>query len=279
LRRRIVAATFNSIEGHGIRANVDPVLIEICDFPRGLDIQTNTRSAPGFECKEVSPVRLISLNVGRPRLVVYRGKTINTGIFKQPISGPVQLQSLNVDGDRQADLSVHGGIYKAVYAYPSEHYPFWRQEIPDVDLPWGMFGENLTTAGLSEDELHVGDRLQIGSSIVMVRQPRTPCYKLAAKFQRDDMIERFLLSGRSGFYFSVEQEGSVAAEDAFELLTRNQDAITISEMNRLFVREKYHQDLLRKAVHTAALPENWREYFAERLNQPAVASGSTSESR
>jgi len=224
-------------------------------------------------------VRLISLNVGRPRLVVYRGKTINTGIFKQPISGPVQLQSLNVDGDRQADLSVHGGIYKAVYAYPSEHYPFWRQEIPDVDLPWGMFGENLTTAGLSEDELHVGDRLQIGSSIVMVRQPRTPCYKLAAKFQRDDIIERFLLSGRSGFYFSVEQEGSVAAEDAFELLTRNPDAITISEMNRLFVREKYNQDLLRKAVHTAALPENWREYFAERLNQPAVASGSTSESR
>ncbi len=224
-------------------------------------------------------MRLISLNVGRPRLVVYRGKTINTGIFKQPISGPVQLQSLNVDGDRQADLSVHGGIYKAVYAYPSEHYPFWRQEIPDVDLPWGMFGENLTTAGLSEDELHVGDRLQIGSSILMVRQPRTPCYKLAAKFQRDDIIERFLLSGRSGFYFSVEQEGSVAAEDAFELLARNQDAITISEMNRLFVREKHNQDLLRKAVHTAALPENWREYFAERLNQPAVASGSPSESR
>jgi MOSC domain-containing protein YiiM len=202
--------------------------------------------------------------------VVYNGKTINTGIFKQPISGPVQLRSLNLDGDRQADLSVHGGIFKAVYAYPSEHYRFWRQEIPGADLPWGVFGENFTTAGLSEDELHVGDRLQIGSSIVMVRQPRTPCYKLAAKFQRDDMIERFLLSGRSGFYFSVEQEGSVAAEDAFQLLTRNQDGITISEMNRLFVREKYNQDLLRKAVHTAALPENWREYFAERLDQAAV---------
>jgi MOSC domain-containing protein YiiM len=224
-------------------------------------------------------VRLISLNVGRPRLAVYNGKTINTGIFKQPISGPVQLRSLNLDGDRQADLSVHGGIYKAVYGYPSEHYSFWRQEMPGVDLPWGMFGENFTTAGLSEDELHVGDRLQIGSSIVMVRQPRTPCYKLAAKFQRDDMIDRFLLSGRSGFYFSVEQEGSVAAEDVFQLLTRNQEGITISEMNRLFVREKYNQDLLRKAVHTAALPENWREYFAERLGQPAVASSPTSESR
>jgi MOSC domain-containing protein YiiM len=204
-------------------------------------------------------------------LVVYNGKTINTGIFKRPVSGPLQLRTLNLDGDRQADLSVHGGPHKAVYGYPSEHYSFWRKELPGVDLPWGMFGENFTTSGLAENELHVGDRFQIGSSIVMVRQPRTPCYKLAAKFQRDDMLERFLLSGRSGFYFSVEQEGSVAEEDDFQLLKRNQEGITISEMNRLFVREKYNQELLRKAVHTAALPDDWREYFAERLERPVVA--------
>lgn len=105
----------------------------------------------------------------------------------------------------------------------------------------------------------------------MVRQPRTPCYKLAAKFQRDDMLQRFLLSGRSGFYFSVEQEGSVAVEDAFQLLTRNQDGITISEMNRLFVREKYNQDLIRKAIHTTELPPDWREYLSERLDLPAVS--------
>ncbi len=215
-------------------------------------------------------MKLVSLNVARPRLAVYKGKTITTGIFKQPVSGPVQLRTLNLDGDRQADLSVHGGPHKAVYAYPSEHYPDWRRELPGVDLPWGMFGENFTTTGLAEDELHVGDRFQIGSSIVMVRQPRTPCYKLAAKFQREDMLERFLLSGRSGFYFSVEQEGSVAADDVFQLLRRNQDGITISEMNRLFVRDKYNQDLLRKAVHTAALPEDWREYLSERLDRPAV---------
>jgi MOSC domain-containing protein YiiM len=215
-------------------------------------------------------VKLLSLNVARPRLAVYKGKTINTGIFKQPVSRLVQLRTLNLDGDRQADLSVHGGPYKAVYGYPSEHYPDWRRELPGVDLPWGMFGENFTTIGLAEDDLHVGDRFQIGSSIVMVRQPRVPCYKLAAKFQRDDILELFLLSGRSGFYFSVEQEGSVAEGDAFELLQRNQDGITISEMNRLFVREKYNQDLLRKAIHTAALPEDWREYFSERLRQPAV---------
>ncbi len=216
-------------------------------------------------------MKLVSLNVARPRLVVYQGKTINTGIFKEPVSGPVQLRTLNLDGDRQADLSVHGGLYKAVYGYASEHYPFWRQEL-GVDLPWGMFGENLTTSGLTEEELHVGDRFQIGEAIVMVRQPRTPCYKLAAKFQRDDMLERFLLSDRSGFYFSVEQEGAVAADDDLQLLKRNHDGITISEMNRLFVREKYNQKLLRKAIDTVAVPDNWRDYFLERLHRPAVAN-------
>jgi MOSC domain-containing protein YiiM len=209
-------------------------------------------------------VKLISLNVSRPRLAVYKGTTINTGIFKQPVSGSVQLRTLNLDGDRQADLSVHGGPYKAVYAYPSEHYPYWKQELPAADLPWGMFGENFTTEALAENELHVGDRFQLGSAEIMVRQPRVPCYKLAAKFQRDDVLERFLHSGRSGFYFSVEQEGQVVAGDSFHLITRNQNAITIAEMNRLFVREKYNQDLLHKAIHTAALPESWREYFAER---------------
>jgi MOSC domain-containing protein YiiM len=213
-------------------------------------------------------VKLVSLNVARPHLALYKGKTINTGIFKKPVSGPMQLRTLNLDGDRQADLSVHGGPYKAVYAYPSEHYPNWRQELPGTQLPWGMFGENFTTAGLAEDDLHIGDRFQIGSAIVMVRQPRIPCYKLAAKFQRDDILERFLLNGRSGFYFSVEQEGLVEVGNAFELLDRNADGITISEMNRLFVREKYNQDLLRKGIQTAALPEDWREYFSERLRQP-----------
>jgi MOSC domain-containing protein YiiM len=215
-------------------------------------------------------MKLVSLNVARPRLIVYQGKTINTGIFKEPISGPVQLRTLNLDGDRQADLTVHGGPYKAVYGYPSEHYPFWRQELPGMNLPWGMFGENFTTTGLAEDELHVGDRFQLGSSIVMIRQPRVPCYKLAAKFQRDDVLERFLLSGRSGFYFSVEHEGSVAVDDDFQLLRRNENGITIAEMNRLFVREKYNQELLRKAIETATLPEDWREYFSQRLDRPAL---------
>jgi MOSC domain-containing protein YiiM len=215
-------------------------------------------------------VKVISLNVARPRLTVYKGATINTGIFKEPVSGRIALRTLNIDGDQQADLSVHGGPYKAVYAYPSEHYGYWLQEFPRMELPWGTFGENFTTEGLSEDALHVGDRFRVGSSSLMVRQPRMPCYKLAAKFQRDDMIERFLVSGRSGFYFSVEQEGEVGAGDSIEPLSQNQDGITIAEMNRLFVRDRYNRDLLEKAIATAALPESWREYFLPRLSGLAV---------
>ena len=217
-------------------------------------------------------MKLLSLNVARPRLALYKGATINTGIFKQPVSGPVQLRTLNLDGDRQADLSVHGGPYKAVYGYPSEHYAFWRGELPGMDLSWGMFGENFTTEGLTESELRIGDRLRIGTAVVMVRQPRTPCYKLAAKFQRDDILERFLRSRHSGFYFSVEQEGVVEVGDPFEFVSREPHAITIEEMNRLFVEEKYNRNLLEKALASPALPEDWREYFSQRLFTRASAA-------
>jgi len=224
-----------------------------------------------------SSVKLLSLNVALPRLALYHGKTINTAIYKQPVAGPVQLRTLNLDGDRQADLSVHGGLYKAVYGYPSEHYPLWREELPGIDLPWGRdlpwgsFGENFTTEGLFESDLHIGDRLRIGPAILMVRQPRMPCYKLAAKFQRDDMIDLFLRSGRSGFYFSVEQEGVVQSGDSFEFLSHEQEAITIGEMNRLFVEDKYNRDLLEKAIASPALPEDWREYLAQRLPTASAA--------
>lgn len=210
-------------------------------------------------------MELISLNVALPRLTLYNGATINTGIFKQPVSGPVQLRTLNLDGDRQADLTVHGGPFKAVYGYPSEHYEFWRRELPGMNLPWGMFGENFTTEGLSESDLHIGDRVEIGGARLMVRQPRMPCYKLAAKFQREDLVARFLHSGRSGFYFSVEREGTVAAGDAFEFLSREPQAITIAEMNRLFSEDKYNRELLEKAIATPALPEDWRDYLAKRM--------------
>lgn len=218
-------------------------------------------------------MHLVSINVARPRLALYNGQTINTGIFKEPVYGPVNLRTLNLDGDRQADLGVHGGPNKAVYAYPSEHYDFWREEFRGMNLPWGMFGENFTTVGLYEKDLFIGDRLQIGSAIIMVRQPRIPCYKLVAKFHRTDIQARFLRSGRSGFYFSVEREGVVEAGNWFEFLSRERDAITISEMNWLFAEDKYNRELLERAIATPALPEDWRDYFVQRLPRKKTGSG------
>jgi MOSC domain-containing protein YiiM len=214
-------------------------------------------------------MKLISLNIARPQLIIYKGETISTGILKKPVSGAVILRTLNLDGDRQADLSVHGGPYKAIYGYPSEHYEYWQNELPGHDLPRGAFGENFTTAGLSEDDLHVGDRFRVGSSVLVVRQLRMPCYKLAAKFKRDDMIDRFLQSSRSGFYFSVEQEGEVCEGNLIELISRNHEGITIAEMNRVIVHDRYNRDLLQKAIHTPELPDSWREYFTARLNGPS----------
>src|SRR5580704_10979121 len=215
-------------------------------------------------------MKIVSVNVGRPRLVLWKGSPVSTAIFKSPVEGLIEVKSLNLCGDRQADLSVHGGPYKAVYGYPSEHYDYWREKLPGMDLSWGIFGENFTTEGMREEDLHVGDRLRIGSATLMVRQLRMPCYKLAAKFQRDDMIDRFLDSGHSGFYFSVEQEGEVEVGDSFELLSRNHNGITIAEMNRVIVRDRYNRDLLLKAIATPALPEAWREYFLPRLKELTI---------
>ena len=182
------------------------------------------------------------------------------------------FDNLNLDGDRQADLTVHGGPYKAVYAYPSEHYDFWKREFPAMDLPSGMFGENFTTEGLFESDLHIGDRVRAGSALLMVRQPRMPCYKLAAKFQRNDMIGRFLHSGLSGFYFSVEEEGEVAGGDRLDIVSQVESAITIAEMNRLYSQDKYNQQLLAKATSSQALPEDWRIYLSRRLDHPIAHS-------
>lgn len=217
-------------------------------------------------------MKLISLNVGLPRLATYRTQTVNTGIYKEPVTGSVQLRTLNLDGDRQADLAVHGGPNKAVYGYPSEHYEFWRQELPGTQMPWGMFGENFTTEGMFETDLHIGDRLQIGSAILVVRQPRIPCYKLALKFRQDDILARFLRSERSGFYFSVEQQGTVAAGDSFEFLSRDEPGITISEMNRVYALDMYNVELLNKAIATDALPEDWKQFLKKRLSAGTVAS-------
>ena len=210
-------------------------------------------------------MKIISLNVGLPRLVLRNEEPVSTGIFKEPVEGRVRLKTLNLDGDRQADLSVHGGPQKAVYLYPSEHYEFWKQELPDMNLPWGMFGENLTTTGLFETEVHIGDKFRIGTAELMVTQPRMPCYKLGIRFGRADIIRRFLASERTGFYFLVLKEGEVGTGDEVELLERNASGVRVVDVTRLYSSERENVELMRRAIATEALPDSWREYFLKRI--------------
>jgi MOSC domain-containing protein YiiM len=213
-------------------------------------------------------MKVISINVGLPREIQWRGKTVRTSIFKAPVSGSVLVKRLNIAGDQQSDLSVHGGPDKAVYAYPSEHYAFWRVELPGLDLSWGAFGENLTTEGLSEDTIHIGDRLLIGSTEFTVTQPRMPCFKLGIRFNRPDMVKRFLLSGRTGFYLSVFQEGEVTAEDSVTVTRHDEAEISVADIVRLHASDGGNQDLLRRASQLSALPDGWREDFRNRLREP-----------
>ena len=214
-------------------------------------------------------MKILSLNVGLPREVDWQGKVVTTGIFKEPVEGPTMMRKLNLDGDRQADLTVHGGVSKAVYAYPSEHYDYWRTELPGVDLPWGMFGENLTTEGLLEDAVYIGDRFRVGEAEVMATEPRMPCYKLGIKFGRADIIKRFLASRRTGFYFAVKREGRVAAGDTIESIGRQQQAISVADITRLYAFQKDDLETLRRAVEVEALPENWKGYFQHQIEKQA----------
>ena len=215
---------------------------------------------------------LISVNVGLPRMVMNNGDPVSTGIFKEPVSGRVTLRTLNLDGDRQADLSVHGGPTKAVYVYPSEHYDYWRQELTEMKLPWGMFGENFTTTGLFESELNIGDKFQVGSAVVMVTEPRMPCYKLGIKFGRPDIVKKFLASERSGFYLAVLEEGEVGAGDQIELIERSKRNVKVSDIALLYTREKHNIELLRRAIEVEALPDSWKNYFQHRLEKLTAPS-------
>jgi MOSC domain-containing protein YiiM len=189
---------------------------------------------------------------------------VTTAIHKAPVSGPVRVRRLNLDGDRQADLSMHGGPDKAVYVYPSEHYPFWKEELPGVALPWGAFGENLTVEGVNETAVRVGDVLRAGTAEFMVTQPRLPCYKLNIRFQRPDMVKRFLRSGRTGFYLAIIKEGELAAGAEIELVPTDLSAVTIPEVVTLYTSKMADGALRQRAIATPALPASWREYFEQR---------------
>ncbi len=214
-------------------------------------------------------MKLISLNVGLPRETAWQGKHVTTGIFKQSITGPVMVRTLNVDGDRQADLSVHGGIDKAIYAYPAQHYEYWRGELPGVDLPWGMFGENFTIEGLLEDSVYIGDRYRIGEAEVVITQPRLPCYKLGVWFGRADMVKKFLASRRTGFYFAVKREGIVQAGDSIDFLGRDQQGISVADITRVYAFEKDDLGTIQQAISVEALPESWKGYFQHQIEKQA----------
>ena len=227
-------------------------------------------------------MKLASVNVGLPREVTWHGRKVTTAIFKEPVAGRVALHTLNLDGDRQADLTVHGGEQKAVYCYPLAHYAYWKKELPARELPMGSFGENFTIEGhpdgsakdakdrLPEDLIHLGDRYSVGSAEVVVTQPRLPCYKLGVKFHSDDMVKRFMISGRTGFYLAVtrEGEGEVGVGDEVKLIAREANAVPVSEITRLYVAKRFGEaeiNSVRRALRVAALPESWKEYFRERL--------------
>ena len=218
-------------------------------------------------------MKLVSLNVGLPREVTWHGRQVITGIYKESVDGRIALRTLNLDGDRQADLTVHGGEYKAVYCYPVAHYDYWKKELPGRDLPMGMVGENFTTDGLLEDSVHLGDRFSVGSAEVVVTQPRLPCYKLGVRFRSDDMVRRFLASGRTGFYLAVSREGEVGAGDEIKVISRDENAVPVSEITRLYVAKRYDSDdvnSLRRALQVTALPESWKGYFRDRLERASI---------
>jgi MOSC domain-containing protein YiiM len=216
----------------------------------------------------MNETKLISVNVGLPRQVISHGKPVLTGIFKSPLAGRVLVRALNLDGDRQADLSVHGGSDKAVYAYPAEHYPYWRAQLPEMEISWGMFGENFTVQGFQEAEVRIGDKLRIGSALFRVTQPRLPCYKLGIRFGRDDMVKRFIQSRRTGFYLRVLEEGDAGAGDSIEVVSAARNTLSVADIASLYDSpEDTNRDLLERAVLTEELSESWRSYFQGRLSR------------
>lgn len=219
-------------------------------------------------------MEVISVNVGEPRRIVWRDMTVLTAIYKQPVDASVAVARRNLAGDRQADLRVHGGVKKAVYGYPSEHYEYWSGELPEADLIWGNFGENLTTSGLLEDQVCIGDQLRVGGAVLMVTQPRMPCYKLALRFDRDDMVKRFWLSRRPGYYFAVVEEGELGPGSKIEFVHRDSEGVSVRDIVDLFLGRGRSPELLERALRHDVLPDSWKNELRERADRGTATESS-----
>ena len=210
-------------------------------------------------------MKLLSVNVSQPKEVSYNGQRIKTGIFKEPVSGRTMMRRLNLDGDGQGDPSVHGGIHKAVYIYPIEHYDYWKGELGRDDLAYGKFGENLTVEGMLEDTVHIGDVFRIGEALVEVSQPRVPCFKLGIKMRDPQIVKPFLESRRVGFYVRVLEEGTVGAGDVIERTRVGEGQMTVKEIVHLRHFDITNMEAAEKAANLPALTPSWRESFEETL--------------
>ncbi len=224
-------------------------------------------------------MRLLSVNVSLPTEIRHRGKTVTTGIFKEPVNGRVMLRTLNLDGDGQADLVAHGGIYKAAYVYSIENYGYWKRELGRTEFAFGQFGENFTVEGMLEDQIHVGDVFRVGSALVEVTQPRVPCYKLGIKMGLPRFVKMFLASCRVGFYLRVLEEGEVGAGDVFERVRTGPERMTVREICHLLYFDPDDLEGARRALRIPALSPGWRQSFEERLAKTGASIALDEEPR
>lgn len=217
-------------------------------------------------------MKLLSVNVSLPKVVSNNGKNVRTGIFKEPVQGRVMLRSLNLDGDGQADLVGHGGIYKAVYVYSIENYHYWKQELSGDDFSYGQFGENFTVEGMLDDEVNVGDVFRVGSALAEVTQPRVPCFKLAMKMQMPAFLKPFMASERVGFYLRVLEEGEVGAGDVIKRVKVGPEEMTVKEMFHLLYFASDKVEGARRALRIPALSPGWRGAFEEIVGKASKGS-------
>jgi MOSC domain-containing protein YiiM len=215
-------------------------------------------------------MRVQALNVSLPKVLVYKGEEVLTGIYKVSTAEPLMIRKTNIDGDRQADLTVHGGVDKAVYAFPAEHYSYYQETLKQDPYETGQFGENLTTEGMLESDVHIGDRYQVGEVVLEVSQPRSPCYKFAIKMGTAESLSVCINSAKTGFYFRVLSEGVVQSGDRIEIEYSNDTAPTVEEVHRLYYLDKRNIDGLTRAAQCNSLAEDWIDEFENRIRKLAA---------